>query len=50
MLFRTEDPEEGWDGRYNGDLVPQDVYAYLLRFRNALDQPRQIKGTVAVIY
>lgn len=50
MLFRTQDPEEGWDGRYNGDLVPQDVYAYLLRFRNALDQPRQIKGTVAVIY
>jgi gliding motility-associated-like protein len=50
MIFRTEDPGEGWDGRYNGQLVQQDVYVYLLKFRNALDQPRQIKGNVAVIY
>jgi gliding motility-associated-like protein len=50
MIFRTQDPGEGWDGRYNGQLVQQDVYVYLLKFRNALDQPRQIKGNVAVIY
>jgi len=50
MVFRSNDPEEGWDGTYNGDYVPQGVYVYLLRFRNAVNQPRQIKGNVAVIY
>jgi gliding motility-associated-like protein len=50
MIFNTTDPGESWDGRYNGSLVAMDVYVYLLRFRNALDQPRQIKGNVAVIY
>jgi gliding motility-associated-like protein len=50
MVFRTNDPGEGWDGRYNGDFVPQDVYVYLVNFRNALDQPRHIKGNVMVLY
>ena len=50
MIFLTNDPGEGWDGTYNGEYVPQGVYVYLLRFRNALNQPRQIKGNVAVIY
>jgi gliding motility-associated-like protein len=50
MIFQTTDPGEGWDGRFNGSYVPQDVYVYLLRFRNALGQQRQIKGNVAVIY
>lgn len=50
MVFSTENPEMGWNGTFNGDYVPQDVYVYLVRFRNALDHPRQIKGNVAVIY
>ncbi len=50
MIYRTDNPGDGWDGKYNGDYVPQGVYVYLLRFRNALNQPGQIKGNVAVIY
>jgi len=50
MVYLTNDPGEGWDGTYDGEYVPQGVYVYLLRFRNALNQPRQIKGNVAVIY
>ncbi len=50
MVFHTSDPEDGWDGKYNGEYVQGGVYVYLLKFRNALDQPRQIKGNVAVIY
>jgi gliding motility-associated-like protein len=50
LIFRTNNPDDAWDGKYNGDYVPLGVYVYLLRFRNALDQPMQIKGTVAVIY
>jgi gliding motility-associated-like protein len=50
MIFHTDNPDDGWDGKYNGQYVPEGVYVYLLKFRNALDQPRQIKGNVAVIY
>jgi gliding motility-associated-like protein len=50
LIFRTHDPGDAWDGTFNGNYVPQGVYVYLLRFLNALGQPRQIKGNVAVIY
>jgi gliding motility-associated-like protein len=30
LLFRTSDPEIGWDGYYQGKLCPQDVYVYKL--------------------
>jgi gliding motility-associated-like protein len=50
MVFKTDNPGEGWDGKYNGQYVSGGVYVYLLRFRNAFNQPRQIKGNVAVIY
>jgi gliding motility-associated-like protein len=50
LVFSTTNPNDGWDGRYNGNYVPGDVYVYLLRFRDALNRPRQIKGNVAVIY
>jgi gliding motility-associated-like protein len=49
-IFSTQDPGEGWDGRVNGNYVAMDVYVYLVRFRNALDQPRQVKGNVLVLY
>jgi gliding motility-associated-like protein len=50
QIFVTNNPDDAWNGTYNGNLVPQGVYVYLLRFRNALNQARQIKGNVAVIY
>lgn len=50
LIYRTNDPNDAWNGTYNGEYVPQGVYVYLLRFRNALNQPRQIKGNIAVIY
>jgi gliding motility-associated-like protein len=50
QIFRTSNPDDAWNGTFNGNYVPEGVYVYLLRFRNALNQPRQIKGNVAVIY
>lgn len=50
LIFRTSNPEEGWDGKYNGQYVESGVYVYLIRYRNATDQPRLQKGNVAVIY
>lgn len=28
LLFQSRDPEQGWDGTYNGRLCQQDVYIY----------------------
>ena len=50
QIFRTSNPDDAWNGTYNGNYVPEGVYVYLLKFRNALNQIRQIKGNVAVIY
>jgi gliding motility-associated-like protein len=50
LIFRTSNPEDAWDGKYNGEYVQGGIYVYLLRFRNAIGQARQIKGNVAVIY
>lgn len=30
LMFSTEDVKEGWDGRYKGEIQPQDVYHYTL--------------------
>jgi gliding motility-associated-like protein len=32
MIFRNDDPGEGWDGTAEGKACPSDVYSYLLRF------------------
>ncbi len=50
LIFQTGEPGVGWDGKYNGDYVPQDVYVYILYFRNVNNKPRQVKGNVLVLY
>ncbi|MHC1706399.1 MAG: gliding motility-associated C-terminal domain-containing protein [Bacteroidales bacterium] len=32
MIFESSDMSEGWDGRYKGDIVPDGVYAYFIRY------------------
>lgn len=32
LIFQTTDPEEGWDGTFNGNIVQFDVYTYKLTY------------------
>lgn len=32
LLFRSEDPQLGWDGTYNGTLMKDDSYTYILEY------------------
>jgi gliding motility-associated-like protein len=32
LLFESDDPEEGWDGTYNGEQVPMGTYVYTAVF------------------
>ncbi|MBW6459523.1 MAG: gliding motility-associated C-terminal domain-containing protein [Bacteroidales bacterium] len=50
LIFQTSDPDEGWNGTYNGQYVDAGVYVWLIRYRNSLNQVKFQKGNVAVIY
>jgi len=36
QLFKTHDPNQGWDGFYNGKLSPGGSYVYVLYYQDAL--------------
>ena len=49
LLYDNESPTQGWNGIYNGELVPPDVYAYFIEV--SIDGCDSIskKGSVTVI-
>jgi len=49
MLFSTQKFDEGWDGTYDGKLVPMGAYAYYVLVVDNLGQKTERKGTVLVI-
>ncbi|MFT7590909.1 MAG: gliding motility-associated-like protein, partial [bacterium] len=49
-MFRTEDVNQGWDGEYNGETVPNGIYLYSIRFMTTEDGAFKIvKGLVQVV-
>ena len=50
LIFQTGNPSEAWDGKYDGRVVEQGVYVYILSFTSATGEVIQRKGTVAVIF
>lgn len=38
IIFSTEDPKQGWDGKHNGKMMGDGVYIYQIHFRKAHDQ------------
>lgn len=49
LLFSTNNPEEGWDGRFKGDFVPVGVYIYYVRFNTSEGKKFEKRSTVTVI-
>lgn len=49
VLFRTNDPYTGWDGRYRGELQPNGVYVWTVSFVNKTGASQKLKGTVSLI-
>jgi gliding motility-associated-like protein len=48
-IWTTNDPDEAWDGRMDGDFVPQGVYAYFCAFQNGAGKKFERRGTVTFI-
>ncbi len=49
LLFETNNPELGWDGRVNGEWVQLGVYAYRVKYINMLKEVFERVGTVTVV-
>ncbi len=48
-LFRTNDPNEGWNGRYKDEYVPAGVYVYYVKFITSEGQTFEKRSFVNVI-
>ncbi|MGZ8517581.1 MAG: DUF7948 domain-containing protein, partial [Chitinophagaceae bacterium] len=48
-VFETNDKRLGWDGRFKGQLLPMDVYAYTLDIEFADGKKFQKKGDITLI-
>lgn len=49
QIYESTQPEEGWDGKINGEKAPQGNYVYLLRYRDEKNEIQTQKGNVLLI-
>jgi len=51
QLFYTKNINQGWDGTFNGQLVKQDSYVYVMKFVDLeKGELHKLMGKVLVIY
>lgn len=50
LIFETHNPEQGWNGKYKGQIVETGVYVYQLVYQKIDESTTEKKGTVTVIY
>lgn len=49
QLFHWTDPSQGWDGKYNGKLVPTGAYFYVIEAEGVGGKKYKKKGDINVI-
>lgn len=49
ILFKTDNPQIGWDGTYEGQPVAQDLYFYRLEFVGVDELRHEEKGNVMIL-
>jgi gliding motility-associated-like protein len=49
LVYRGTDPNEGWDGTYNGRIQPQDVYHYTLLVQFSSKEKITKKGDITLL-
>jgi gliding motility-associated-like protein len=48
-LFSTDQFENGWDGKYKGQVCKDDTYIWKIVLTGADDKRRELAGTVTII-
>ena len=49
ILFKTDNPQLGWDGKYQGQPVEQDLYFYRLEFIGADELRHEESGSIMIL-
>lgn len=49
LIYDNDDPANGWDGTYNGEPVPSEVYAYFIEYLVPNCLSRSQKGNITII-
>lgn len=49
IMFKTDNPQLGWDGKFENELVPQDLYFYRLEFIGVDELRHTEKGNVSIL-
>lgn len=50
IIFKTEDPNDSWDGTYNNRELKTDVYIYMIKFKSKnTTEEEKIRGHVSLI-
>ncbi len=49
IIFTTDDIQQGWDGTFNGSLVPEGLYAYYIYVADGAGRVYEERGTVTML-
>ncbi len=49
LIYDNEDPDNGWNGQYNGEEAPSDVYAYYIELDIEGCASKSKKGNVTIV-
>ncbi|MBI1220980.1 MAG: PKD domain-containing protein [Bacteroidetes bacterium] len=48
-MFSTDDPDQGWDGRFTGKIAESGMYVYIIRVKDIEGQEWKYQGTFMLI-
>ncbi len=50
LVFSSSDPQEGWDGQYQGQDLPSDMYGYQVEYRTTEEgEPQFLRGEITLV-
>lgn len=49
ILFQTKSIYQGWDGTFEGKILPQGAYFYVITYRDALNEKHIKKGQIVLV-
>ena len=48
LIFKTSNPTDKWDGKYNGIDCPSDVYVYLITYKFQAQLSKNVYGSITL--
>lgn len=48
-VFETDDPNQGWDGTYNGKICPEGVYSYMFIYKGRKSFSQRKTGSIILL-